>query len=100
MHTDKAKLLELAERLTPAQRAAVEAFGKPEVAWTDNFATAAELGVSGRTLMSMWGLGGVDEKTFELGPILCTRDYWFNEARWSLTPLGLELRALLSENRP
>lgn len=90
----------IAARLSEPQRRALLAFDKPEVAWTENFATAAELGVSGRTLMSMWGLGGVDDATLELGPILCTRDYWFTEARWSRTPLGEKVSAhLLRETR-
>ena len=58
--------------------------------------TAGELGVSGNTLTSMWGLGGVDAKTLELGPLLCSAEWGERGKRyWQLSNLGLAVREVL-----
>lgn len=89
----------IARGLSDAQRAAIIAFGKTDNAWADNFCSARELETSGACLN---GLMDFDRKNRGIEPpiTLVTRDYadypnlhW----RYSLTPLGLAVRAELEK---
>lgn len=94
----------IARGLSEAQRRAMLAFPPDEpfhTAMQGNTMlrpsrTARDLGVSGNTLASMWGLGGVDPKTLELGPILCSAEWGEQGKRyWQITDLGLAVREVL-----
>lgn len=87
----------IAARLSEAQRKALLAFSDTSDGYPGHYAKATELGVRGTVLMSMYGLGGVDPETLELGPILITDDYTREGRHYSIEPLGLEVRAVLIE---
>lgn len=95
----------IASGLTEAQRRALVAFpadtpvemadGKTH--YSRAWRKASELSVSGNTLVSLQCVGGVDPETLLAGPCLTTDD-WSREGRhWSLTDLGLAVRAALTK---
>lgn len=99
----------IARKLTEAQRRALLAFPEPYFTETvmqgrvksQPSATAREMGVSGATLMSLNGLGGVDPETLECGPILVSYEWGEPGKRyWHPTPLGLQVRSYLESHQP
>lgn len=64
-----------------------------------NWFRAKDVGAKGQTLSSLQVIQGVDPVTLECGPCLVTDD-WSREGRlWSLTDLGLAVRALISKDK-
>lgn len=106
MSATDTEIAAIAAGLSKAQRKALLAFEFPErtfetvmqgVTPIKQWATASVLGVSGRALSSMNGLGGVDPSTMLLGPILVTPDFDNGGSRyWSMTATGLAVRAHLA----
>lgn len=88
---------QIAAKLTKAQREALLAFSNTNREYPGHYAKAKELDVSGNTLRSLYGLGGVEPHTLELGPILVTDDYTREGTFWQITPLGLAVRAVLEK---
>lgn len=85
----------IADGLTEAQRRALLAFSQSSEGFPGHYALARELGVSGRTLVSLYGLGGVNPETLELGPILVTSEYTREGTFWHIEALGLRVRQVL-----
>jgi len=84
----------IARVLSEAQKKALLAF-TPDHHYPGDYAKASELRVSGGTLSSMNGFGGVHPETLEIGPILVTPDRVREGTFWQITPLGLAVRAYL-----
>ncbi len=78
----------IAASLTKSQREALLAFSDHDVGFPGHYAKARELGVSGNTLRSMYGLGGVDPITLELGPILVVNEYTREGTFWQIHPMA------------
>jgi hypothetical protein len=107
--TKMTELEALAKRLSEAQRKALMVMPEPDIMVTVRQGpvtivpclTAREWGASGNTLMAMYGLGGVDEATGELGPILVCCEWGEGGRRyWQATDLGIALRAHLLAQSP
>jgi hypothetical protein len=90
--TDIAKI---AAGLSEAQQKALLAFSDSADKFPGHYAKARELGVSGNTLRSLYGVGGVDATTLELGPILVVDEHTREGTFWSICLLGIAVRAYL-----
>jgi hypothetical protein len=88
---------QIAAGLSEAQKRALLAFSNTDREFPGHYAKAKELGVSGNTLRSLYGLAGADPETLELGPILVVDDYTREGTFWEIQPLGLAVRAILQE---
>ena len=88
---------EIIAGMTDAQKRALLAFSAAADEYPGHYAKAKELGVTGGTLRSLYGLGGVNPKTLELGPILVVDDFTREGTFWQIQPLGLAVRARLKE---
>lgn len=102
MTTPPPDIASIAGKLTKAQRDAILSLPEPRPFVTEREATmltswvkASDISVSGNTLSSLNGFGGVDPVTHEIGPILTTYDDDKEGRFWSLTSDGLTVRAHL-----
>lgn len=86
---------QIARGLTKAQQRALLAFSAAAEDYPGHYAKANELGVSGNTLRSLYGVARLAPSTMELGPILVTDEFTREGTFWIIEPLGLAVRAEL-----